>query len=437
MAERLTILVCAFACDPGGVSPLGSGESILGWRIVEQAARFHEVHVLTHAGNRPSIEAAMDQGAVPNAHFHYVSLPRAAEWCVRHHRGPIQLYAYLWQMRACVEATRLHRRHRFDLFHHATFGNDWMASHTGALLPVPYVRGPGGEAHRMPAELKEDYPLAGRLWEWVRSRGQWMYRHDPFFIIGHNRAKAILVCNREAYDNLPCAWRRKAELFPVNGVSDDDLQIIERASKADRDTSPFCVLSAGSLLPLKRFDLAIEAFGRFARAHTDAVMKIAGDGPELSRLQAVASATGIGDRVQFCGHLSRHDLLAEMVACDVFLFASTRDGGGAVVVEAMAARKPVVCFDIAGPGTHIRDGCGIKVAPAGRDRAIRELAKALRRLYRSPSMREEMGRRARHHAEASYHWDRLGERLSRIYRNTVAGTEASVQHASTRSVILH
>jgi len=351
--------------------------------------------------------------------FHYVALPGQFEWCVRHHRGPIQLYAYAWQVWAAMVALRLHQQHRFDLFHHATYANDWMASHTGALLPVPYVRGPGGGAHRMPKELMVDYPLRGRFWEWLRSKGQWLYRHDPFFRLGHERARAILVCNREALDNLPPKWRRKAELFPVNGISQEDLRIIDRVAPRHSRNGTLRILTAGSLLPLKRFDLAICAFARFAASHGNAVLNVAGDGPEREHLQRLAAKTGVRERVRFLGHLARPKLLERMAWSDIFLFTSTRDGGGAVVVEAMAAGLPVVCIDVAGPGAHVGPGCGLKVAPQIPRITISGLAESLSSLAADDWRRAAMARRSRERAQREYHWDRLGERLAGIYERAL------------------
>src|SRR5260370_28570115 len=74
-------------------------------------------------------------------------------------QGGIQIYAYVWQVKAYFVARRLHRRFPFDIFHHITYANDWMASFIGALLPVPYVRGPGGGAHRTPRELLQEYTV--------------------------------------------------------------------------------------------------------------------------------------------------------------------------------------------------------------------------------------------------------------------------------------
>src|SRR6185437_5932799 len=109
--------------------------------------------------------------------------------------------------------------------HHITFANDWMASYIGALLPIPYLRGPGGGAHRTPDGFLRQYTAGARFWERFRSLGQSVLTRDPIFLRGQRRAGAILLCNREAADAVPKSLRHKVQLFPVNAISDDDLKI--------------------------------------------------------------------------------------------------------------------------------------------------------------------------------------------------------------------
>jgi glycosyltransferase involved in cell wall biosynthesis len=383
--------------------------------VVRQLGRFHEVCVLTSAQNRSSIEAALRQEVLPNVRFHYVDLLRWLAF-LRDVQGGIQLYAYLWQVRAYFAARRLHRRHHFHLFHHITYANDWMASFIGALLPVPYVRGPGGGAHQTPKGFLRELPPVARVGQRLRAVGQWLFRHDPFFILGQQRARAILVCNREALEAIPRKWRPKAQLFPVNGVSSGDLA---PCVPTGSQNGKFQVLSGGKLLPIKGFGLAIKSFKAFADQYPEARFTIVGEGVELPRLEALTSELGLEEKVRFKDWMPREGLLAEMASCDVFLFPSLRDGGGAVVVEAMAAGKPVVCLDLAGPGMHVVDGCGIKVTPHSPEQVVGEMATALGRLYSDKEFRLRMGRKARERAVREYHWDRLGERLQKIYEGAL------------------
>ena len=412
---KLRVLASAFTCCPPGNPGFTGGESLLGWNILNQIARYHDVWALTQEADRANVEQSPVGSFSSNIHFEYVSLPSFLNPLLRI-QGGHQIYYYFWQLKASFVAKKLNKERGFDLFHHVTYGNDWMASFIGARVPIPYVRGPGGGAHRTPRSLQTEYPLGGRIWEKVRSIGQWLFRHDPFFIIGHNRASAILLCNRDAVDSLARKWTHKAHLFPVSGVSTDDLSSLAEVRPTN---DKFNVVSAGSLIRVKGFGLTIKSFKEFSDSHPDSQLTIYGSGPEEPRLRELVQQAQLQDKVELAGAVPRDVLLNQIASCDVFLFPSLRDGGGTVVIEAMSVGTPVVCLDIGGPGMHITNDCGIKVAPSSPEETIHGLAEALERLYLDREMGCRMGHAARERAAQVYHWDKLGDRLNEIYQATL------------------
>jgi glycosyltransferase involved in cell wall biosynthesis len=381
----------------------------------------HRLWVLTAAQNRDALEAALKKEPLPSVEFHYVDLPGWLHRLLRH-RGSLQFYAYLWQWKAYLVARKLHQRVHFDAFHHLSYDNDWMASIIGALLPVPYLRGPGGGAHRTPKAFVRNYPLCERLWEQVRIIGQWLYRHDPFFVLGRRRAKAILVGNREALKAVPRKWHSKVQLFPLNGVPST---AFNGSTPKAQPNETYRILTAGRLVRLKAFDLAIEAFKIFVERTVltgwsdGAEFTIVGDGPELARLRGLVCGYGLQEQVRFETWKPQEELWSTMRGCDVFLFPSLRDGGGLVAVEAMAAGKPVICVDLGGPRMHVTEDCGVKVAPLSPEQVVRDLAAALERLYTDEELRLRLGKAARERAARLYHWDRLGERMLEIYKDAL------------------
>jgi glycosyltransferase involved in cell wall biosynthesis len=424
--RKLRVLACAYACVLEEGAPVVGGEAVLGWNIVRQIGRFHQVWVLTSASNRHGIEDELQRQPAPNITFVYVELPGWLRPFLTF-LGGIQFYAYLWQIQAYRVARKLHAQVTFDAFHHITYANDWMASYIGALLAVPYLRGPGGGAQQTPKAFLREYPFSARLWERFRAFGQWVLRHDPIYLRGQRRARVILLCNREAVNAVPLRLKSKVQLFPVNGISAEDLRIFSGTNEAgysvtvpDQDQQrlyggTFQVLSAGKLLSLKGYALAIRGFARFAKRHSDVSFTIVGDGPERARLENLIRELGLEAQVQLKRWIPRADLLSLMRHCDAFLFPSLRDGGGAVVVEAMAASKPIVCMDLAGPGMHVTEDCGIKIPPRSPDGTIELMAQALETLYQDRELRLKMGQAGRARAEQVYRWDHLGDRLLKIY----------------------
>ncbi|XOB41513.1 MAG: glycosyltransferase family 4 protein [Candidatus Nealsonbacteria bacterium] len=416
--EKLKVLVCAYACQPGGsLKWVGLGELILGWNIVNQLGRFHRIWVLTHSQNRAGIEAALQKKILSNVHFYYIDLP-ALFRPLLNFEGGIHLYAYLWQIKAYFVSRKLHQKLHFDVFHHVTYANDWMASFIGALLPIPYIRGPGGGAHCVPKGFFQEFSFREHFWDLLRAIGQWLFRHDIFFILGQRRARAIMVCSRESLGAIPEKWRQKTHLFPVNGITRRDLTLL---APRKINSNKFRVFSVGKLIRIKAFNLAIKAFKIFADKVPEAELTIIGDGPELTRLKNLSSKLDLEKKVHFLGWLPREELLFKMPSFDVFLFPGL---GGTVVMEAMAAGKPVICLDIASPGINVTNDCGIKIKPYSPDQVIKKMAEALERLYRDKELRLRLGNAARIRVEREYRWDRLGERLLKIYQEVLRKNKA-------------
>jgi glycosyltransferase involved in cell wall biosynthesis len=411
----MKILVCAYSCLRDPDQRFGNGgEGFLGWNMVKQLSRFDQIWVLTHWQNQKTIEDGLAREKI-SANFYYVRLPNWLESLNKIHGG-IQFYAYLWQIKAYLVARKLHKEIHFNAFHHVTYANDWMASYIGALLPVSYMRGPGGGAHRVPKNFLKEFSLRERMIDKLRSAGQWIFKHDPFFIISQNRAKALLVCNKEAFDALSKKWQKKAYFFPVNGVSKEDLNL----QFSERNSDKFSIIMVGKLLKIKNFDLGVRVFKNFNDKFPDSELIIVGDGPELSNLKKLVDDLEIISKVRFEEWMKREDMLKEMAASDIFLFPSLRDGGGAVVVEAMAVGKPIVCFNISGPGYHVDSYCGIKIEPDSPEIATEKMTEALYVLYNDKDLRARLGRGAKEKAIKEYDWDKLGEKLQKIYKENLS-----------------
>ena len=186
--------------------------------------------------------------------------------------------------------------------------------------------------------------------------------------------------------------------------------------ESETKSDTFEVISAGKLLRLKGFEMAIRAFAIFHNKYPQSKFTIYGNGPESLNLENLTDHLGIKASVDFVEWTPRDQLLKNMANGHVFLFPSLRDGGGAVVVEAMAMKTPVDCLDISGPGMHVTQESGIKISTTSPEQSIIDLATALERLYLDSGLLISMGDAARDRVEQIYHWDRVGERINDIYQ---------------------
>lgn len=414
--DRPKVLVSAYACHPHPVSAHFPGEAILGWSLAKEVAAFAELHLITWAFNREGVEGTLADPAGRPATVHYVDLPPRLHRALRDRHYGLRYFYFLWQRQAARCARALDARERFDLFHQITFSNDWMPSFIAPALPVPFVWGPIGGGQKVPQPLRGTLGRRERRQELSRTFLQSLWRATPARRRCAEKASAILVCNKETKDVL-ARYSEKIVDFPVNGISGADVADPPRSSERHIG---FRLLYVGRFDAIKGLTLALEALRRLLDTCPLAKLELVGEGPEKPRLEALAARLGVGTSLQWTPWSPRREIFAKMRQSDVFLFPSLRDGGGAVVVEAMASGLPVVCLDVGGPGFHVQDAWGAKVPPGPPDAVAAGLAGALGRFWHDPGLRGRMGRAARERALSFYEWGRLGERLGRIYAGALS-----------------
>jgi glycosyltransferase involved in cell wall biosynthesis len=176
------------------------------------------------------------------------------------------------------------------------------------------------------------------------------------------------------------------------------------------------ILSVGNLIPIKGHEFLIRAVGSLSADFPQLTLEIIGDGPELSRLQALTCQLKITERVRFLGRQSRRQVASAMRRCTLFALPSRYEGLGCVYLEAMSAGKPVVGCRGQGIAEVIQHGSnGFLVGPDNE----KELALALAMLLRDESLRRNLGTAARDTILDRLTLAQQAESLARIYREAV------------------
>jgi glycosyltransferase involved in cell wall biosynthesis len=170
------------------------------------------------------------------------------------------------------------------------------------------------------------------------------------------------------------------------------------------------IITVGRLAREKRFDLMMAAFAEASRGGP-ARLLVVGGGPQAAELRHVAASLGIGSRVVFTGPLEHDRVLDCYAASDIFAFASPTETQGLVVVEAMAARLPVVAIDAGGVVEVVRHGeTGLLTSL---DRVA--LGSAIRRLLDDEVLRRRFAEAGRQ-AAGAYAIGEIIHRLVGLYR---------------------
>lgn len=178
------------------------------------------------------------------------------------------------------------------------------------------------------------------------------------------------------------------------------------------------ILFVGRLAAVKGVSVLLEAFARVAARHGEARLTLVGDGPDRRRLEAEAARLGIAAQVVFAGYRSQQEVAESLSAADVFVLPSFAEGVPVVLMEAMAARLPVVATRVGGVSELVEDGVsGVTVPPGDAD----SLAAALERMLDDPSGARAMGEAGRRRVVAEFASDKEAGRLARLFRGEIDG----------------
>ena len=170
------------------------------------------------------------------------------------------------------------------------------------------------------------------------------------------------------------------------------------------------VVSAGRLVPDKRFDRLIKAFELVVQRHPDWTLRIYGEGPWLERLQRSVLKRHLYNHVFLVGPTRR--LEERLAKGSIFALSSRSEGFGMALLEALSCGLPAVSFDCpVGPREIIGHGEDGLLVPPG---DIEGLAEGICRLIEDEELRRSFGAAARRKA-AAYGPDAVAESWERLY----------------------
>jgi len=174
----------------------------------------------------------------------------------------------------------------------------------------------------------------------------------------------------------------------------------------------FLWLAVGRLEEQKDYSNLLQAFKIIIQDGHEAQLRVAGQGPLLENLQRQSVNWGISDRVVFLG--LRRDIPSLLDAADGFVLSSAWEGLPNVVMEAMAAAKPVVATNVGGVPELVKEDETGFIAPPRNPKA---LAQAMEKMMALPKeKRLEMGEAGRAHIKANYSLERVVDQWEELYR---------------------
>ncbi|MCU9837687.1 glycosyltransferase family 4 protein [Ruegeria sp. WL0004] len=178
---------------------------------------------------------------------------------------------------------------------------------------------------------------------------------------------------------------------------------------------PLRLVAVGRFVEQKGQMILLQAMARLVRTHPQAHLDLVGDGEMRGDLERAISGLGLGGNVTLTGWLDQEGVRAALDAAQALVMPSFAEGLPMVVMEAMAAARPVVATYVAGTPELVRPGKTGWLVPAG---DVAALADALAELAETGQERlDQMGLSGRARVLERHDIDSEAAKLAGYFEN--------------------
>ena len=204
---------------------------------------------------------------------------------------------------------------------------------------------------------------------------------------------------------------------PVAVVPDQVADLKARwGIKNPNDRILFCLTR---LSRLKRVDILIKSMPLIRARQPNVRLLIGGQGDDRPRLEKLAAAAGVSDRVIFTGFIPPEELPIYFRAADLFVFHSTYETFGMVLAEAMNYGKAIVTVANTAIKEIITDGETGVLVP---DMNPPALAHAILNLLENQLLRKILAKNAQDKARRRFSWDAIAACYEKVFQSNALRT---------------
>ena len=165
---------------------------------------------------------------------------------------------------------------------------------------------------------------------------------------------------------------------------------------------------------IKGHQFFIEAAKRILEKVSNVEFLLVGDGALRQRFEKLSEELGVRQKIHFLG--KRSDIPVILSSLNVSILCSTNEGFSNVILESMAAGKPVVATNVGGSPEMVTDGVnGYIVPPADSN----SLANAIINLLHEPNKAEEMGKAGRKIVQEKFTTEAMTKQYEKLYKELI------------------
>ncbi len=240
---------------------------------------------------------------------------------------------------------------------------------------------------------------------------------DAVVAVGHAQAEAIRDCYHIPTDRLRVIW---------NGVEDPIHRVNQERLAGITSPGVPVIGSISTLIPQKGLEFLLRSAAILRDSGERFLLLLAGGGVLYESLRALAQDLNLGEHVRFLGWVAQASDRV-LPACDIFVQSSLWEAMSVVVLEAMAAGKPMVVTRVGENSNVVIDGeTGLTVPPANPE----AMALALRRLLHDVDLRRRLGDAARLRYERTFTTQHMITAYETLYRELLGDSSIATPAAA-------
>ena len=280
----------------------------------------------------------------------------------------------------------------YDVIHAHSYASVWSAKAIKNILRKPLVYTVHGIDLKVLKETSKDLPSRIRLF--MEELTLFRFKYDCEISVDHSI--------KEYGNSNTCV-----EVIP-NGVDTSKFDIVET-----RKSGKFRILFVGKFTEQKGLGYLVEAAKEVVKKNPSVEFHLIGSGPLEEEVRTEIQNSGLGQYFKLRGEIYGEDLILEYKASDVFVLPSIYEGQPLTLLEAWAAKLPVVATNVGGNRHFVRNSVNGYLVDAKDSKA---LADALVKVMEDPD-REKIGEAGYNLVKEHYSWDAAAEKTYAVYKN--------------------
>ena len=430
----LNILVNAYA-----VSPIWGSEPGMGWNWVSNLARYCNLFIITEGEWQKEIECSIEAALngdlskdknptgltreqAEHMHFYYSNVtPVVRTMCWN--QGDWRFYKFYreWQINTLEIAQRILKEEKIDIVHQLNMIGFREPGMLWKIQDKPFVWGPIGGMELMPTSYLKGESLKVQFKERLKNFLNTLQRNYQGRVIkALNRADGLAAATKGCYEHIKNYHHKDVVLINETGcfVNQDSTQsAIDTSNRFHR--KEFDLMWVGKFDFRKQLGIGLKTMA-LLKDVPEIKLHVIGSGYEadVKRYYELADRLGLKNTVAFHGSLKNTEVHEMMRRSDAFFFTSIMDATSTVVLEAIGAGLPVICYDTCGFGPIVDDSIGRKIKVSNPEQAASDFARIIRELYADRDTLAEMSKHCIERQQ-SVSWDSNAKKMVALYEKAI------------------